>query len=459
MTMPNQALKEYIHDNQDRFLRDIARLVAQPSVSATNDGVEECAHLVKNMVEEIGGKAQLLRLEGAPPLVYGEVTRSGPAKTVLIYNHYDVQPPEPLELWKSPPFKPETRDGRMYGRGVSDDKGHLVARLKLIESYLKVNGEPPCNIKFCFEGEEETGSAHLEEYVAKNSELFSSDAVLWEYGKIDAEGRPIVSLGMKGMIYMELVVRTLNRDAHSAYASALPSPVWRLVRLLNMIKDEHERIMIPGWYDRVKPLAADELRVLKEEPSEAQDLLAIYGAAGFAGGMSPEDAHMALATGPTANIAGIWGGYSGPGSKTILPGEVRCKMDFRLVPEQDPDELYVRFTDFLSSHGFSDVKVETMTMEPAARTSYTSPWAQAAITAAREVFGVKPVVEISSAGTGPLYVFARRYNSDAVDIGFSPSDDAIHAPNENIRLDYLEEGMLWIGQTLENYSAGAGHKG
>jgi acetylornithine deacetylase/succinyl-diaminopimelate desuccinylase-like protein len=452
------ALKEYIHDNQDRFLRDIARLAAQPSVSATKDGVEECALLVKKMIEEIGGKAQLLRLDGAAPLVYGEVMRSGAAKTVLFYNHYDVQPVEPLELWKSPPFKPEIRDGRMYGRGVSDDKGHLVARLKLIESYLKVNGEPPCNIKFCFEGEEEVGSGHLDEYVAKNSELFKSDAVLWEYGRIDAEGRPVVSLGVKGMMYMELVVRTLNQDAHSMYAAALPNPVWRLVKLLNMIKDEHERILIPGWYERVKALAGDELKVLKEEPSEAQDLLTTYGAKGFAGGLSFEEARMALVSGPTANIAGILGGYTGPGSKTVLPAEVRCKMDFRLVPEQDPDELYARFSDFLSSNGFSDVKVERMTMEPAARTSYTSPWAQAAIRAAGQVFGVKPVIEISSPGTGPLYVFARRYNSDAVDLGFAPPDDAIHAPNENIRLDYLEKGMVWMGQTLENYAAGPGRK-
>jgi acetylornithine deacetylase/succinyl-diaminopimelate desuccinylase-like protein len=373
---------------------------------------------------------------------------------VLFYNHYDVQPVEPLELWKSPPFEPEVRDGRMYGRGVSDDKGHLVARLKLIESYVKVNGEPPCNIKFCFEGEEEVGSGHLEEYVAKNAELFKSDAVLWEYGKIDSAGRPVVSLGVKGMMYVELVVKTLERDAHSMYAAALPNPVWRLARLLNEIKDENERILIPGWYEKVKGLSDDELRLLKEEPSEAETLLSDYGAKEFAGGISLDEARGALVTGPTANIAGVRGGYNGPGSKTVLPAEVRCKMDFRLVPDQDPDELFARFTMFLASHGYSDVQVERMTMEPAARTSYTSPWAQAAIRAASEVFGVKPVIELSSAGTGPLFVFTRRYNSEAVDLGFAPHDDAIHAPNENIRLDFLEKGMVWMGQTIEDYARG-----
>jgi acetylornithine deacetylase/succinyl-diaminopimelate desuccinylase-like protein len=444
------AVREYIHDNQDRFLKDIARLVAQPSVSAKNEGIEECAILVKKMIEEIGGKTRMLKLEGAPTLVYGEVPSSS-KKTILFYNHYDVQPVEPLELWKSPPFQPEVRDGRMYGRGVSDDKGQLVSRLKLVESYVKVRGEPPCNVKFCFEGEEEVGSKHLADYIEAYPDLFKSDAVVWEYSKIDEKGRPILGLGVKGMIYMELVVRSLNQDAHSAYAAALPSAAWRLVRLLNLIKDEHERILVPGWYDDVRPLAPDEMKVLEEEPSEAEQLLSTYGASEFAGKMSVPEAKKALASLPTANIAGIWAGYTGPGSKTVLPAEIHCRMDFRLVPEQDPDKLLQRFRQFLNDHGYSDVQVNVETSEPAARTSYKSPWAAAAVKASEEVFRVKPVIEISSAGTGPMYVFTRRYGSDAIDLGFSPHDDAIHAPNENIRLDLLEKGMLWMGQTIENF--------
>ncbi len=444
------AVREYIHDNQDRFLKDIARLVAQPSVSATNEGVEECALLVEKMIQEIGGTTKMLKLEGAPTLVYGELPANS-SKTILFYNHYDVQPVEPLELWKSPPFTPEIRDGRMYGRGVSDDKGQLVARLKLVESYVKAHGEPPCNIKFCFEGEEDVGSSHLEKYIETYPDLFKSDALVWEYGKIDEKGRPVVGLGVKGMIYMELVVRSLNQDAHSMYAAALPNPVWRLVHLLDQIKDDKERILIPGWYDRVRPLASDELRVLDSEPSEAEHILSTYNAAGFAGGMSLAEAKRSLASVPTANIAGIWAGYKGPGSKTVLPAEVHCKMDFRLVPDQDPVDLLSKFKQFLKDRGYSDVEVTESTMEPAARTSYKSSWASAAISAAEETFKMKPVVEISSAGTGPLYVFTRRYGADAIDMGFSPFDDAIHAPNENIRLDYLEKGMLWIGQTIENY--------
>jgi acetylornithine deacetylase/succinyl-diaminopimelate desuccinylase-like protein len=444
------AVREYIHENQDRFLKDIARLVAQPSVSATNEGVEECALLVEKMIQEIGGTTKMLKLEGAPTLVYGELPAKS-SKTILFYNHYDVQPVEPLNLWKSPPFAPEIRDGRMYGRGVSDDKGQLVARLKLIESYVKARGEPPCNIKFCFEGEEEVGSGHLEKYIETYPDLFRADAVVWEYGKIDEKGRPVVGLGVKGMIYLELVVRSLNQDAHSMYAAALPNPVWRLVHLLGQIKDDNERILIPGWYEHVQPLATDELGVLDGEPSEAEHILSTYDSAGFAGGMSLAEAKRALASLPTANIAGIWAGYMGPGSKTVLPAEVHCKMDFRLVPDQDPADLLRKFKQFLNDRGYSDVQVKESTMEPAARTSYKSPWASAAVRAAEEIFKVRPVVEISSAGTGPLHVFTRRYGAAAIDMGFSPFDDAIHAPNENIRLDYLEKGMLWIGQTIENY--------
>jgi acetylornithine deacetylase/succinyl-diaminopimelate desuccinylase-like protein len=451
MDQGSKDIADYIHENQSRFVKDIVRLASQPSVSARKEGIRECSEMVKSMIEEIGGTARALELPDAAPLVYGELSSSRSSKTILFYNHYDVQPEVPLELWRSPPFKPEVRDGRLYGRGVSDDKGELVARLKLIESYVRVHGEPPCNVKFCFEGEEEVGSPHLEEYVSKNADLFKADAVIWEYGKIDSEGRPVVGLGVKGMIYLELTVKSLSQDAHSMYAAALPSAAWRLTRLLNLIKDSHDRILIPGWYDKVQDLEADELRLLEEQPSEANELLATYGSKEFAGGMSLAQAKKSLAARPTANIAGIWAGYTGPGSKTILPAEAHCKMDFRLVPDQDPEELYGRFVAFLNANGYGDVHIVKETMEPAARTSYKSELAQAAIKGAKQVFSKDPSIEISSAGTGPLYVFTRRYGVAGLDIGISPIDSALHSPNENIRLDFLEKGMLWLGRTVENY--------
>lgn len=451
--MVDKKFEEYVTQNLNGFVKDIVKLASQPSVSARKEGIEECAAMVEKMLKETGATTKVLRLEGAAPLIYGEIKSNRSKKTMLFYNHYDVQPEEPLELWKSPPFKPEVRDGRIFGRGVSDNKGELVSRLKIVESFLKTQGELPCNVKFCFEGEEETGSVHLEEYVEKNGDLFKADGVIWEYGTVDLEGRPSVSLGVKGMIYLEFVVKSLTQDAHSSYAAALPSAPWRLVRLLSILKDKDDRMLVPGWYDGVKALSEDEVRILEDTPFDGDAFLKNYGAKEFLGRMTPEQAKKALVQRPTGNIAGIWAGYEGPGSKTVLPKEIHAKMDFRLVPEQDPADLWKKLRQYLDSNGFGDVEMQLESMEPAARTPYTDPFAKAAIEAAEKVYQKKPIIELSSPGTGPLYIFTRRFKMPSVDIGISALDGGIHAPNENVKLENLKNGMLWIAETMERFSA------
>ncbi|MDG6964591.1 MAG: M20/M25/M40 family metallo-hydrolase [Nitrososphaerota archaeon] len=433
----------------------MVRLASQKSVSARNEGVAECAVLVEKMLKEIGATTKVLKLDGAAPLVFGEVRSKKPGRTLLFYNHYDVQPEEPLELWKSPPFKPEIRDGVIYGRGVSDDKGELVARLKVVEAFLKADGDIPCNVKFCFEGEEEVGSGHLGDYISKYPELFEADAVIWEYGTVDSAGTPTVTLGVKGMIYVELTLKSLSQDAHSSLAAILPSAPWRMVRLLNILKDEDERILVPGWYDGVTNLAEDELSVLNAMPFDGDGYRKNYAAEKFTGGMEDDLAKKALVQRPTGNIAGIWAGYTGPGSKTVLPKEIHVKMDFRLVPEQDPEELLKKLRKYLDDNGFADVEIKRESMEPAARTSYRDPFAQAAIVAAEKTYGRKPVVELGSPGTGPLYLFTRRYGMPSVDIGVSATDGGIHAPNENLKLENLRKGMIWIAETVEIFATQA----
>ncbi len=447
----DEKFKKYVGDNTQRFARDVIRLVSQPSVSARKQGIEECAALVEKMLQEIGASTRVLRIDGAAPLVYGEIKSNRSGKTVLFYNHYDVQPEEPLELWKSPPFKPEIREGILYGRGAADDKGELVSRLKLIETYMKVQGEPPCNMKFCFEGEEETGSVHLHDYVAKNHDLFKADGVIWEMGETDMDGRPNVSLGMKGMIYVEFVLKSLEADQHSSTAAVLPSAPWRLVRLLNTIKDVNERILVPGWYDAVENLTEEELGHIDQSIFDEKEYLGSHGAKSFVGGLSAREAKKALVQRPTANIAGIWAGYQGPGSKTVLPKEIHCKMDFRLVPDQDPQDLLGKLKKHLNDNGFGDVEVRLESMEPAARTSAKDPLAKASMRAGEEVWGKKPNVEVSSPGTGPLYIFTRDYGASAVSIGVSSTDCGMHAPNEHLRLDYFQKGILWLGQTIEYF--------
>jgi acetylornithine deacetylase/succinyl-diaminopimelate desuccinylase-like protein len=451
--MVDARFEKYVGDHIDNFAQDIIRLAAQPSVSARGEGIDECATLVERLLRETGAETKVLRVEGAAPLVYGELGTNRPGRTIMFYNHYDVQPEEPLELWKSPPFRPEIREGVIYGRGVSDDKGELVSRLKVVESYLKTKGELPCSVKFCFEGEEETGSAHLEQYVSKYSELFRADGVIWEYGTVDSRGTPMVTLGVKGLIYLEFVVKSLAQDAHSSYAAVLPSAPWRLVRLLNMLKDENEMIRVPGWYDGVADLAEDELKVLQEMPFDGAEFKKTYGTDKFLGGMGDDQAKKALVQRPTGNIAGIWAGYTGPGSKTVLPREIHAKVDFRLVPDQDPHDLWNKLRKYLDDNGFADVEMQLESMEPAARTSYKHPFAQAAIKGAERIYGKKPIVELGSPGTGPLYVFTRRYNMPSVDIGVSAIDGGIHAPNENLKLENLRKGMLWIAETMELFAA------
>jgi acetylornithine deacetylase/succinyl-diaminopimelate desuccinylase-like protein len=446
-----RKFEEYVSDNLDRFANDVMRLIAQPSVSARNEGIEECALLVEQMLGEVGATTRLIRGANAAPLVYGEIKSSKSPKTVLFYNHYDVQPEDPLELWTSPPFKPEVRDGRIYGRGASDDKGELVSRLKLIQTFMEVDREPPCNVKFCVEGEEEVGSGHLLDYVSANKDLFRSDGVFWEFGEIEESGRPCVGLGMKGMMYVEITLKSLDADAHSSYAAVLPSAPWRMVRLLNLIKDGNERILIPGWYDGVESLSEDDTALLEAQEFDSDGFLRSHGAKGFIGGLTSSQVKKALVQRPTANIAGIWAGYTGPGSKTILPKEIHCKIDFRLVPNQDPKDLWEKLRKHLDSSGFGDALLDLEAPEPAARTSSTDPFARASISTAERVWGKAPIVRVSEAGTGPLYVFTRQYRTPAVTMGISSSDCGAHAPNEHLKIENLRKGILWFAETLDAF--------
>jgi len=453
--MVDQKLKKYVSDNQSKVVEEISRLVAQPSVSARHYGIKECARLVSTMIKEIGGKSRILEIEGSAPLVYGEVKSSRSSKTILLYNHYDVQPEEPLELWKSPPFKPEIRRGRLYGRGVSDDKGEFVARLKLIEAYVKVYGEPPCNVKFAVEGEEETGSNGFGRYIKENSKLFQCDASLWEYGHVSGDGRPVVSLGGKGTLYVEYSLKSLKQDAHGANAAILTSAPWRMVHLLALIKDKKERILILGWYDGIEEFSNSDLRIIDVSPFDKKSFQEAYGTGAFIDEDSTDrELSVTLQSRPTANIAGLWAGYTGEGMKTVLPSEIHCKMDFRLAIGQNPKGLFKKLRQFLDENGYDDVKLQVLDSEPGSRTSSDDPWARAAVGAGESIYGKKSIIELCSPGTSPMHVIQNEYSAPVISIGVSPPDALLHAPNENIRLDLLEKGMLWIAETVEDYLAG-----
>ena len=275
-------------------------------------------------------------------------------RTLLFYNHYDVQPPEPLELWTSPPFQPEIRDGKLFARGASDDKGHIICRLAAIDAFLEVDGELPCNVKFVIEGEEETASTHLHEFILDHLDLLKSDACIWEFGGVDHEGIPIQYAGLRGICYVELSVRTATQDAHSGLGGSIfPNAAWRLTWALNSLKGPDERIRIPGFYDRVLPPTAHELELLSKLPDPAERYKANTAWMGLSRGLKGGlELEREAIFSPTCTICGISSGYEGPGTKTVQPSTAMAKVDFRLVPNQDPEEILLLLRNHLDEQGF-----------------------------------------------------------------------------------------------------------
>src|SRR6266498_6147787 len=271
-----KEIDSYLEKNLDQSLEELSRYAAQPSISAQNLGLRECAELVAKMLEKRGFKAEIMATDGAP-VVFAE--RKGKRdKTLLIYNHYDVQPPEPLELWNTPPFEPSLRDGKLYGRGVSDDKGHIVSRLFAIDSILETDGELPCNIKFVIEGEEETASVNLYKFVIDNQELLKADACMWEFGGVDHTDTPMQYLGLRGICYVELSVDLLSTDVHSGLGGSIfPNAAWRLVWALNSLKGQDERILIPGFYDNIQPPSTRDRELMAALSDPADELKSRYG--------------------------------------------------------------------------------------------------------------------------------------------------------------------------------------
>lgn len=438
-----------IDANKEKAVAMLTELASQPSVAASGQGIRECAKLVERILGDIGADPKVYDIGEGSPVIAGEIRSKGnPKKTVLFYNHYDVQPPEPLELWETPPFEPSIREGRMYGRGVADDKGELTGRVNLTRAFIEARGDLPCNFKFLFEGEEEIGSVHLHEYLKRYPEIFKADSVVWEFGGVDPKERPNVVLGVKGILYVQLTASNASRDAHSSLGAVVENPAWRLVGALDTIK-KGDRILVPGWYDDVRKLTPEERRLVKEQPYDAAAVKRDLGIKGFIGGMGVEAAKMALVGKPTCTICGIYSGYTGPGSKTVLPKEAFAKIDFRLVPDQDPNDLHKRLTKHLASQGFGDVKVTYAEGERAKRTSHRAPIAVAARQAAEAVYATKPLVTVSSAGTGPMYLF----EAPCVAIGGGSAFSHAHAPNENLRLDLFVKGMKWVADTVNRFAS------
>ncbi len=447
-----KALDDTIQQNLQASLGDLSRLCAQPSIAAQNIGMVECAELTAELLRARGFEVQILPTKGFP-VVYAE--RKGRAdRTLIFYNHYDVQPPEPLDLWDSPPFEPTLRDGKMFARGVSDDKGHIICRLAAIDAFLQSEGDLPCNIKFLIEGEEEIGSINLPEFIGDNLDLLAADACIWEFGGVDHEGTPGQVAGLRGICYVELAVRSASIDAHSGLGGSIfPNAAWRLIWALNSLKGPDEHIRLPGFYDRVLPPSKRDLELIAQFPDMADEYRSTYDLSGFLKNIEGgAELLREEIFSPTCTVCGLTSGYQGPGSKTVLPALASAKVDFRLVPDQDPEEVVLQLQNHLDNEGFHDVEVTYLAGENPARTDLDDPFLHLVVDTAEDVYGVPQRILPMSPGSGPNHPFIHDLKVPVATAGISYPKANIHAPNENIVIDNFVSGVRHTVRIMAEFS-------
>jgi acetylornithine deacetylase/succinyl-diaminopimelate desuccinylase-like protein len=437
------SVYRYIEAHGERSLSLLERLCRQPSVSAQGLGLDEMAELVAIVMREYGLAAELLPTAGGPPLVYAEIAGRS-EHTLLFYNHYDVQPVDPLHEWTSPPFEPTRRDGKLFARGVSDNKGDLAVRLEAIAALREVNGELPLSIKFVVDGEEESGSRAFPAAVRTYRDRLAADVCISEGSGLGVDRTPVLVLGVKGMLYVELSASVAKVDAHSAYAAVVPNPSWRLVGALATLKHPDGRVALEGFYDRVRPFGPQERAALEAMPDQTKELRRALGLEAFLDDLTGYPWRERLYGAPTCNICGLEAGYTGPGLKTVLPAKARAKVDFRLVPDQTPQEVLAQLRAHLDRHGFDDVAIEPIAAhERPTRTPIDDPWVQTAAAAAEEFYDRRPMIIPNAAGTAPMDVLMDEVTGS---LFFAPGGagyegSRIHAPDEHIRISDLTDAI------------------
>jgi acetylornithine deacetylase/succinyl-diaminopimelate desuccinylase-like protein len=425
--------------NEQRDLDELCRLIAQPSISAQNVGVRECADLFIATLQAAGFTARLMPT-AAHPVIYAEWLGAPDKPTVLIYGHYDVQPPEPLAEWLSPPFEPTVRGGRLFGRGAGDNKGQIFAQIAAARAWLVTTGQLPVNVKFLIEGEEETGSPHLLSFVQDNRDLLTADLVYTSDGPVHDDAYPQVVYGVRGLLYVELRAHGASHDLHSGnWGGLVPNPAWALVRLLNTMLDADNRVLIPGFYDDVRPATPAVEQAMAAMPIDRHAALATVGRSEL-----PPPTELGyferLMTTPTMNIAGFSSGYGGPGSKTVIPSTAMVKMDMRLVPDQSTDDIFAKFQAHVARHA-PDVEVQRLgSMEP----SYTPlehPFA-ALVRRAVEIGFERPPIDVPLLGGSlPDAVFTKTLGLPSFVVPYANADERNHAPNENIEVSRFHAGV------------------
>ena len=445
---------QHIENNIDETIETLFSMVSQPSISAQNIGFDKAPNLLKNIAENYGLKTSLLSPENNGfPTVFAEKKSNKSDKTLLLYTHYDVQPPEPLELWESDPFMPEKRGERLYGRGMSDDKGNIAARLAAIKAFLDIEKNLPVNIKFFMEGEEEIGSRNLLSIINKYKDDLTADACIWEGGGRNMSNNPFIYLGLKGVLTINMKVKKLNVDAHSSYAPILPSAIERLTLAISSFKDKYGKIVIKDFHKDILPLSNEQRLAILSLPNDSKEWEETFGL-DFKeyDNESVDDMKIKLYSEPTANVAGIISGYNGPGMKTVLPAIAECKMDFRLVPDQNPEVIFDSIRKHLDANGFTDIQIEPVGKVFPYRTDINSPLVDLVKDTAFDVYNKEAVISPNNPGSGPMYEFGGMLNLPVVSAGIDHPTHKIHAPNENITVEDLILGSKHIALIMKKLS-------
>ena len=443
---------EFIDKNYRNYIDLLKNLVSFKSVAAWGtEDLRACAGYIADILRERGYSTSL-RSAGGAPAVFAEIGKG--SRVILIYNHYDVQPPDPLELWESDPFKLTVKDGMLFGRGVADNKGNIAARIGAVDSLLDYLDDLDLRVKFLIEGEEEIGSPTLGDIVSGALDWVRADGGIWETGYVRRNGSLGISLGFKGMLYVEVLLRGASRDVHSGMAPLVPNPAWRMAKLLTKLKAEDGRILVPGFYDDIDSefLEAAEELIKRMDLEELEETKRELGLKEFVGGLSGFEALKELHTKPSLNVSGLYAGYTGRGSKTVVPSVAGAKIDIRPVPGQKPEKILRNLREYLSESGFSDAEVIVRSMYPAGYTKPGETIVKASVDAAREVYGLDPELVPLSGGSGPIHIFTNvaRVPMTGAGVGYYGSRN--HAPNENIREKDFLLGIKHVALTIMKFS-------
>lgn len=443
-----QVWKEYQQEHKERFLSELLDLLRIPSVSADSthkEDIKRCAEVVKQRLSEAGADKVEIHPTNGHPIVFGEKITDKKSPTILVYGHYDVQPPDPLELWHSGPFEPVVKDGKIFARGACDDKGQMYMQVKAFETLVKTN-TLPCSVKFIIEGEEEVGSVNLGDFVRKEKELLKADVVLISDTAMISLDHPSIDVGLRGLSYVEVEVTGPNRDLHSGiYGGAVANPATILCYMIASLHDANNRITIPGFYDDVVSLSAAERTELNNAPFDLEfykrdlGLKDIWGEKGFT-------TIERIGIRPTLEVNGIWGGYTGEGAKTVLPSKASAKISMRLVPNQQSDKITKIFKEHFELIAPPFVKVKVIAHhggEPVVIPSNSSAY-RAASRAIETVFGRKPI-PMRSGGSIPIVaLFEKELGIKTVLLGFGLDSDNLHSPNEKFDVANFYKGIETI---------------